>query len=233
VIDLLDGVVVHAIKGQRHHYQPIASQLTTSSKPLDIVKAFMDVYPFSTLYIADLNAIQSSPTDQHSFLSTIETILNSYAHLNIWLDAGFNHNAQLNTIKELKKVTPVLGSENLHQIEHLQAMTDTLDDNYCLSLDFMPQGYVGIEELLNSSKHWPNNVIAMTLQQVGSNAGPDIATLNQIFALANGHRIFAAGGIRNASDLSLLDTMGIHGALLATALHNQQVKTEDLTQFMQ
>ena len=46
VIDLLNGVVVHAQRGDRKNYQPIQSALTTSHQPLDIVAALLEIYPF-------------------------------------------------------------------------------------------------------------------------------------------------------------------------------------------
>jgi phosphoribosylformimino-5-aminoimidazole carboxamide ribotide isomerase len=59
VIDVLNGVVVHAKRGERATYQAIRSQLTHSSEPLDIVAALLDVYPFQQLYIADLTLFKS------------------------------------------------------------------------------------------------------------------------------------------------------------------------------
>ena len=86
VIDLLNGAVVHAQQGQRHTYQPIKSLLTHSSKPLDIVAALLNVYPFSQLYIADLNAIQQSGDN----FNVIRTIAQKFPQLKLWIDAGIH-----------------------------------------------------------------------------------------------------------------------------------------------
>ena len=58
VIDLMAGHVVHARFGNRQHYQPIQSLLCNSSKPVDIIQALLELYPFKTIYIADIDAIQ-------------------------------------------------------------------------------------------------------------------------------------------------------------------------------
>src|SRR5215471_11081379 len=58
VVDLLGGQVVHARKGQRSHYLPLESGLCGGSEPETIVGALLDLHPFQTLYIADLDAIQ-------------------------------------------------------------------------------------------------------------------------------------------------------------------------------
>ena len=57
VIDLKDGVVVHAHQGMREQYQPIGSNLCQSSDIYRVIEAFLGVYDFDTIYIADLNAI--------------------------------------------------------------------------------------------------------------------------------------------------------------------------------
>ena len=67
VIDLMHGQVVHARMGQRQHYQPIQSLLCSSSAPIDVVSALLELYPFERMYIADLDAI----TGQGDHLATI------------------------------------------------------------------------------------------------------------------------------------------------------------------
>jgi phosphoribosylformimino-5-aminoimidazole carboxamide ribotide isomerase len=67
VVDLLNGEVVHARKGQRSHYLPLQSSLCQGTQPETVVGALLDLYPFRTLYIADLDAIQrrGSHADAH------------------------------------------------------------------------------------------------------------------------------------------------------------------------
>ena len=68
----------------------------------------------------------------------------------------------------------------------------------------------------------------MTLARVGSGAGPDLARLASIQSIAGGREIYAAGGVRNAADLSALTAAGVSGALAATALHERRIVTADL-----
>ena len=56
VIDILNGKVVHAVKGQRQNYQPIESVLFKSIEPLEVAKRFK-AFGFKELYVADLDAI--------------------------------------------------------------------------------------------------------------------------------------------------------------------------------
>ncbi|MBI4841522.1 MAG: hisA/hisF family protein, partial [candidate division NC10 bacterium] len=58
VMDLKDGVVVHAVKGERKRYQPVESVLADTAEPLAVARAFREKLGLQELYIADLDAIQ-------------------------------------------------------------------------------------------------------------------------------------------------------------------------------
>ena len=64
VIDLMGGVVVHARMGQRNAYRPIATPLSPTSDPLDVTRGLMSVYPFTSIYAADLDAIDKRGSNQ-------------------------------------------------------------------------------------------------------------------------------------------------------------------------
>ena len=229
VIDLLNGVVVHAKKGQRQHYQPIQSQLNASSEPVTIVAALLALYPFTQLYIADLNAIQKTAGAYKTNYKIIESITQHYPALTLWLDAGVSNNAELNIWQKLN-VRLVIGSENFAHIDHYSALKP-LKENFILSLDFMPYGYQGPVELLTNTAYWPQDVIVMTLANVGANQGVNTTLLTEILARAKGFNVHAAGGIRDQKDLAMLNELGVHGALIATALHQKQISTEQLEKF--
>lgn len=226
VIDLLNGVVVHAKKGDRQHYQPIQSELTSSNEPLDIVAALLGLYPFTQLYIADLNAIQKSEDRIHTNYSVVEAITQRYPDLTLWVDAGISNNAELNGWLKLD-ICPVIGSENFAEIGNYLAL-DHQNRSFILSLDFMPHGYQGPEELLNNTNYWPQDIIVMSLANVGTNQGANQVLLDGVIAHAKNFNIYAAGGIRDVDDLMVLKKMGVHGALIATALHKNQISSSAL-----
>ena len=68
----------------------------------------------------------------------------------------------------------------------------------------------------------------MSLAYVGSDAGPDLATIAGIEARAGARKVYAAGGVRNAADLVTAWKAGAAGALVATALHAGKIKAGDL-----
>lgn len=226
VLDLLNGVVVHAKKGQRAQYLPIASTLTAATQATDIVKAFLALYPFNTLYIADLNAIQKTNPNRPHHFEVIQTIQENFPALEIWLDAGVSQTKDLEPWEKLN-IRHVIGTENIQHLQDFLDLRQALQEKIILSLDFMPHGYQGPTELLEA-EHWPRDVIVMTLNQVGSNGGVDIHTLESMLNKSSQQRIYAAGGVRNKEDLNALQTRHIHGALIATALHQQQLCHADI-----
>ncbi|MES1987269.1 MAG: HisA/HisF-related TIM barrel protein [Pseudomonadota bacterium] len=231
VIDVLNGVVVHAKKGDRAAYQAIHSQLTPSSQPLDIVAALLELYPFQQLYIADLNAIQKLDSIHENNYNVIASIKERYPALELWVDAGISNNVELNFWLKLD-ARLIIGTENFINISDYSSL-NTSDKNYILSLDFMPLGYKGPAELLTNTEHWLQDVIVMSLTNVGTNHGVNVDLMHKTMARAKGFNIIAAGGIRNVDDLVILKEMGISAALLATALHQKQISTEQLESIKQ
>lgn len=223
VIDLLNGQVVHARHGNRQDYRPITSALCDGSEPMAMVAALQRLYPFTQLYIADLDAIQG--VGQHDAI--IAAISQQYPRLQIWLDSGFN---SVHAIEQWRtqNVLPVLGTESLVDMAHYHQLAEACGQHYVLSLDFKAGLYVGPVELLTASSDWPEQVICMTLNQVGSNTGADWQQLQQLQALASKQALYAAGGIRGMEDLQRLAGMGIGGALLATALHSSAISGQQL-----
>ena len=95
----------------------------------------------------------------------------------------------------------------------------------------MPHGYQGPLELLANTHYWPQDVIVMLLANVGTNQGVNQALLTEVINRANHFNVYAAGGIRDIADLIMLKEMGLCGALVATALHHQQISSEALEKF--
>lgn len=212
VLDLMGGVVVHARRGQRAAYRPIETPLAPTSDPLDIAAALMELAPFRTLYIADLDAIRG--TGGHG--SVIAALQARFPALELWVDAG-------------GKGGRVVGSETLADMAAARA---ALADEAVLSLDHDTEGPLGPRELHESAGLWPERVIVMTLARVGGGEGPDFARLSEVKRKAGGRCVYAAGGARGVEDLERLEAMGIAGVLLASALHDGRLGPEALRRFV-
>jgi phosphoribosylformimino-5-aminoimidazole carboxamide ribotide isomerase len=222
VIDLKGGLVVRAFKGQRDSYRPIVTPLSPSSAPADVVAAFRRLYPFQTIYIADLDAIDGHGDNRDA----VTGLMQAFPKLRFWLDAGFRSDVQLNSWSSAPQIDPVIGSESLSGASLLHRLAD--NSRFLLSLDFHGDRFLGPTDLLEASNKWPQRVIVMTLARVGAGEGPDLATLMAIKARAEGRKLFAAGGVRGAQDVALLRSAGMSGALIASALHNGGLSIKDL-----
>ena len=225
VLDLMNGLVVHAKHGNRQEYLPIKSIFTDSSEPLAVVQALVTLYPFKQLYIADINAIQKTGSHQ----KIIDEIANHFPQLEIWLDTGFHNETSIKSY-QTTNIRPVLGSESLNSIEQYLALSSASKRPAILSLDYKDALFQGIQDLSTNASLWPENVIVMTLNKVGSNTGPDMAKLASIKQQSKQSNIYAAGGIRGNADLEALKVSGIHGALVASALHNGALTPHQIKQ---
>lgn len=223
VLDLKDGQVVHAKHGNRQAYLPIQSALTESSEAVSVVQALLSLYPFKLLYIADIDAIQG--TGNHAPI--VRNLQAKFPELQIWLDAGFNTPEALKNWHNTK-IRPVLGSESFESIERYQQLISACRISPILSLDFKSKAFLGPQSLLKNPSLWPKDVIVMTLDQVGSEAGPDFEQLGAIQKESPSTSIYAAGGVRSASDLMALKQQNITGALVASALHNAAISGKEL-----
>jgi len=228
VIDLLDGEVVYAQRGQRSQYKPINSALCATSRPLEVVRALLKLYLFPRLYIADLNAIQH----QGDNASVVAEIQSTFPQLDIWLDGGPRSPNDLG-ICQKTHLSCVVGSENLQSVDHFLNMAEMSSKEMILSLDFDAHGFIGPADLLDNPRLWPKNVIVMTLAQVGSKFGPDLSKLLQIQRVCRpiegkDWQIYAAGGIRNTTDIRDLEALGVAGTLVATALHYGSITPDEI-----
>jgi len=222
VIDLRLGQVVHAVAGQRDRYSPVRSHLCPGSDPCTIVQSFLGLYPFETVYIADLDAISGNRTNH----DCIEMLLDNFPHLDFWLDQGLrDKTAILNATH--KRIVHVVGSETNISPEQLSRLQD-VSRQPVLSLDFKDGKFLGDKTLLQHPEVWPDNIILMNLGRVGTGSGVDGHLLMKILKSTERHHAFIGGGIRDISDIRHLQDMGIAGVLVATALHTGKISTADL-----
>lgn len=220
VIDLKNGKVVHARLGNRSDYQPIQSTLCRSPVCDDVLTGFLNLYPFDTFYIADLDAI--SGLGHHDAL--IAELLARYPQSLFWIDQG-NPN-RITHAEFPDNYLPVLGSESCLTETVRQFKNDKR--RFALSLDHSASGALGPEKLFASPEIWPDDVIIMTLAKVGSQQGPDFDKLAHYRKLCPDKNFVAAGGVRNAADLAALTQLGIKQAMIASSLHSGAIQRADI-----
>jgi phosphoribosylformimino-5-aminoimidazole carboxamide ribotide isomerase len=208
VVDLLDGVAVHAVRGERSRYRPV------------VARALVDYCAAPVLYVADLDGIVRGAPQT----AALARLARALPGVELWLDAGFTDGASaLEMIASLQEegavVTPVFGSETLRAESVHEFARDAV-----LSLDRRLDAPLGDPALWRDASHWPARVIAMSLDRVGSFSGPDLATIADIRRRAGNDRtIVGAGGVRHIDDLRAAEAAGANAWLIASALHDRSI----------
>ena len=116
----------------------------------------------------------------------------------------------------------------------MQAARGLCDDNeLILSLDFKGDTFIGPKPLLDCpERYWPQRVLAMNLERVGSAKGPDFELIVNLAQRVPGCRVYAAGGVRSLEDLEHISATGAAGALIASALHDGRIGPSELKRFI-
>lgn len=224
VIDIMGGKVVRANSGNREHYPLLQSQLTNSCDPKQLISDLLEWYPFTKIYIADLDAI----ANQRRNHALYKSITQKFPEVIFWLDAGIRTQQCWQQFGTYLTIMPVIGSETLLDSECL--LNDKVREGSVLSLDFKKGIFLGQAQLLKQTDLWTAQVIMMDLDNVGGKSGSD---LNRILALKQRSlhsQLIAAGGIKDKRDLMRLENNGIKHALVASALHDGTLSNSEIEQ---
>ena len=223
VLDILNGAVVHALRGERRSYRPITefSRLVTTSEPLGVMG---ELCP-REVYVADLNQI-TGKGDNLAAIGDISRMARAMA------DIGISRLSDLDCLPP--KVSPVLGTEtaSFSLIEEAAAELARRGSRAVVSIDMKKgrllasdPGLAGQEPiaLLKSLNRLDlEAVILLDLDRVGASTGLDTVFLKAA-AEASQHPLILGGGIKGEEDLEALEEMGFAGALVATAVHNGRI----------
>jgi phosphoribosylformimino-5-aminoimidazole carboxamide ribotide isomerase len=223
VLDILNGIAVHAMHGEREKYRPLKSVLCASANPIDIALAFKS-FGFNKLYIADLDAILG----KHGNF-TLYRKIKAETNLNLMIDAGINNIKKAEKVLEAEASNIIIGTETLNNISFIkQAIKSFGKDRVIVSID-LKEGKVMSKSKTIKSKDalslaklleeiGVTKIIILDLARVGSMRGVDFTIIQEILKKTS-LEVLTGGGIRNINDLKELKDMGVSGALIATVLH--------------
>jgi phosphoribosylformimino-5-aminoimidazole carboxamide ribotide isomerase len=225
VLDLMNGKVVRAERGDRTRYKPLSSTLSPTPEPEAVLAALLNLHPFRTVYVADLDAIER----RGSNAMVLRRLRAAQPRIIFWVDSGLSSEAECRAWFSQNSDHLVLGSESQSDLTTLNALTARAEaDRLLLSLDFRGAQFLGPPALLEKPTSWPDRVICMTLERVGSGAGADLTRLAELKRRAPQRSLYAAGGVRGEDDLVRLEMAGVSGVLLASALHDGSLTAEAL-----
>jgi phosphoribosylformimino-5-aminoimidazole carboxamide ribotide isomerase len=232
VIDILNGVAVHAVKGKRSEYQPLKSVLCSSADPLAVACKFRSC-GFSELYVADLDAIMAKGEN----LAVLQKIADKTG-LALMVDAGISDIDGAERLFRGVVAKVIVGTETLPSLSCLKEMLQQFgSEKVVVSLD-LKNGKVlskspsiaalDVFELArNLEKIGVCELIVLDLARVGSEEGVDMALLEKLLRELK-VKVDVGGGVRDIDDLAALKLLGVHGVLLATALHSGKISVDEL-----
>lgn len=219
VMDLLNGSVVHAVKGERSKYRPIQnSMICDSSDPFGIISA---VNP-REIYIADLDSIQNIGDN-------FEIIKKISGKTKTMVDIGVKNMEDVQKCAEIAD-TVIIGTETA-SFEVIEYAALQFPGRINVSID-MKNGYVLTKDttmevrpedlVKRMNEIGIKDIIILDLGKVGTSAGIDEIFLKKVTDLST-HNILVGGGIKDMDDIETLEKSGVSGALAATALHNGNI----------
>jgi len=217
VLDILNGKVVHAVKGEREKYGPVHnfSKVCESSDPLHIVD---DLSP-RELYIADLNRLEGSGNND-------EVIEQLDWKTSLMLDLGASNMDDVHLGQEMAG-SVILGTETA-TFDLVESASSFYPRSINLSIDIKGGNILTNEpafdippiDLIKMLNGYDiNDLVILELSKVGTSSGINTEFLEQVVDHSD-HNILLGGGIRNTDDISHLKNIGLAGVLVATSVHN-------------
>lgn len=225
VLDILNGAVVHAVRGERSRYEPIDSysRIVSTSRPLSILS---ELEP-AEVYVADLNRLMGEGDN----LATIGEIS---ARTRTMADIGITKISDLTTLPGA--ACPILGTEtaSLGLIKEAArhgkiVVSIDMKSGKVLTRDPLLAGRAPLDVLQVLNDLPLEAVILLELSRVGTSLGLDGEFLERAAAMSR-HPLILGGGVKGEEDLLALEGMGFSGALMATAVHNGSIPLERIQQ---
>jgi phosphoribosylformimino-5-aminoimidazole carboxamide ribotide isomerase len=220
--DLMGGVVVRGVRGERDRYRPISeySKVVATSAPEDVIRA---IRPRET-YIADLDRI-AGKGDHLQVISRLSGMTRTM------VDAGA---AVPEDVSSLRKVchSVILGTETAS----LDLIREYHSSNVVVSVDMRDGRMMAADPALRVSplevvrmldEIALDSIILLDVARVGSGEGIDFALL-EAAASESRHQIIAGGGVRDMEDLDRIGKAGGAGAIIASAVHSGRIPLDVL-----
>ncbi len=223
VMDLLDGVVVHAKRGEREKYVPIHrfSSIVTSSDPARVLETIKP----NEVYIADLNRLMSTGNNR----PILKDLRTRNMDLRIMLDYAVKGMEDLKEAVDAEMADKfVLGTETISLELLEEASKSDIINDISISLDLFNNEVLTSDtrmkidplQLIKELNKFPvRDVIVLELNRVGTKSGIDFEFLARAVELSE-HDILCGGGVRNCEDVHKMAAIGVKGALVATAVHD-------------
>jgi len=242
-MDLMAGQVVRGVGGKRDKYRPLQSVLAADARPETVGRALVRM-GFQTIYVADLDAIGGAAPAWDIYRQL------SQCGARLWVDSGIKTSDQAYDIACLQLpgqaqadpcVEAVIAAlETLPSPAVLADICATVKpDRLVFSLDLRNGAPLG------SSSEWRDmtpldiaqcalqvgirRLIVLDLAQVGMDQGlSTLALCRALKRIDSDIELTSGGGVRSLDDLRALADCGCDAALVASALYDGRLKSDQL-----
>lgn len=227
----MGGQVVRAVGGRRKRYQPLTSQLTTSTAPEEVLSALVKATRAAEVYIADLDAITGKSEISRALCELIER---HHSPL-FWIDAGLRSRQSYLALPVCPNVWPVIASETSGPIETAEIIASMVKgDEFAFSIDLRDGQLVcdwkawGLSNARNAlglarrvADLGVRTLIVLDLARVGKREGSGTnELLKAIRPEFPDLELIAGGGVKTWADVDRLGEAGADAVLLASAVHD-------------
>ncbi len=233
VLDIANGQVVRAYRGQRRTYRPwLDSVWGNTSDPRHWIRQLKATRRFAILYLADLDALEGKGRQW----PIVEAAAAS--GLQLWYEGAVRDAKDLDAVAErLNQLTLpnwkiVVGLETWCSPNQLpQACRQVPVEQLVFSVDLFGGSPMGnhswgdvtqIVQRVSQCGIW--SLILLELDRVGTATGNwSLPLVDRLKNVGANFLLYPGGGIASADDLEQLRMAGCAGALVGTALHTGQV----------
>lgn len=235
VLDILNGIAVHAKKGERKEYRSLHSKLFKTTNPVEIISKLKDL-SFHEFYIADLDSILSKRPN----LKIYEQIL-ALGNVDLMLDIGIENREDLKIFDQLGINKIILGLETISNLDIVKNSLHKYGNNsIIISVDMYEGSVISNNRVIEKMTIFDlietfnsigiKEIILLDLFKVGTKVGGIPKKYLEIKDLFN-NRILVGGGIRDIQDVKLYKQKGFDGVILATALYDGTIRISELKKF--
>lgn len=247
VLDLADGIAVHAQAGDRARYAPLKSGLIPDREgdALALLRAFHADLGVHECYVADLNAIQGGAV-QRTLIRQLAEFHTGFAGA-LLVDAGTNTTGGALEVLSCGASEVVVGLETLHAFSDLDSIVGVVGPSRVVfSLDLRLGNPVLHPALQDATGVAPDAVslaaqatdagvptlLLLDLGRVGTGCGVDLGLVETLRRRFPAVRLLAGGGVLTRRDLDRMRDAGCDGALIASAIHTGRVNASDLAELI-
>lgn len=224
VLDLRDGIVVHAVAGNRNGYLPLRSPICDSADPVAVARAVNGRHGPCAFYVADLGGIERAVPD-HGTIGRLAA-----AGIELWVDGGARDVNDALAMRKAGAATVIVATETWREVAALAELAKHFaPEHWMLSID-LKQG-----TLLRSAVGWPDDplecvehgvsagckrLLLLDLAAVGMGKGPGTIELaTRIRERYSELDLYLGGGFRRELH-GVLASLRLGGYLVSSALHD-------------